>query len=91
MGTSAIRIYANGSAIISSVTDIHIDNNTFVDAAIQDSYGAVLWLNGFLPNPSTTNCSFQNNIIYNCGGPFQVLGPSPQVGIALRSPVDQGW
>jgi hypothetical protein len=76
MGTQDIRLYSNSTSI-TTADDIHIDNNTFVDAAIRINYGAAIMLQGWVPNPTVTNCSIQNNIFYNCGRPYDVLRLNP--------------
>jgi hypothetical protein len=65
MGTVGLRIY--GSGALTSLTDIHIDNNTFVDCARTGSwYGAAIRVQDS-GSASYSDTHIRNNIIFNCG------------------------
>jgi hypothetical protein len=69
-GTVAIRMYTVGGTV-SSFSDIHIDNNTFVDGSAttnsSGNFGAAI-SHGNASSATSLNCSFRNNIVYNCAG-----------------------
>lgn len=68
MGTVMIRNYTDGGGVISSYTDFHIENNTFIDGArTGSSYGAAIRLQAGSGSTTSTDCAIQNNIIFNCG------------------------
>ena len=63
-GTCVMRWYG-----ANDYGDILIDNNTFVDVALQTLYGAAIQFTG----STATNVQIRNNIFYNCGHSYQVI------------------
>lgn len=64
---SGIRIYSTSGAV-TTFTNIHILNNTFVDQALATTGGYTIgWGFGTGGNPVVTNVSIKNNIFFNCG------------------------
>jgi hypothetical protein len=81
-GGATIRFYGSGGDPCNSFSDIHIDNNTFVDhtAEVVSSYGGVDFGTGTYSggNPSVSSTEIKNNVFYNDTG-------SPSVKIAANS------
>jgi hypothetical protein len=74
MGSEMLRFYSIASG---TATDVHIDNNTFVDASrTGPDFGSAISFNSAGSVTSGTNCSVQNNIFYNCGRGYNVFRAS---------------
>jgi len=76
-GTTALRWYNN-----STYSNIEIANNTFVDMALQTSYGAAIQLTSSSATPQpVSNVNIRNNIFYNCGRVYSVIQLTRLTGV----------
>jgi len=76
-GTTALRWYNN-----STYSNIEIDNNTFVDMALQTSYGAAIQMTSSSGTPQpVSNVNIRNNIFYNCGRVYSVTQLTRLTGV----------
>jgi hypothetical protein len=78
MGVVGVRVYSS-SGTLSTGTSIHMDNNTFVDAAARSNYGAGIEFQNWISAPAFSDCSIQNNIFFNCGAGWPVIFLSPSI------------
>lgn len=85
-GTVAIRYYNSFTpGTLTQFLDLAIDNNTFVDLALQTNYGLAIRLDaGAAGNASVQNTHIRNNVFVNCGG------ANPVVAV-MGSGLQAGW
>jgi hypothetical protein len=87
-GEDGFRMYRSDGGIISSGTDIHIFNNTFIDGAkMGNGYGNVISLGTSAASFTFTDCAIVNNIFVNCGtsGGSSVIKTSSSQGAMVLS------
>jgi len=76
-GTTALRWYNNAT-----YSNIDIANNTFVDMALQTSYGAAIQLTSSSASAQpVSNVNIRNNIFYNCGRVYSVIQLTRLTGV----------